>query len=767
VLPWPQNQATFVNRLLDHGYTATQPEAALSVAVLSRALGLLHAEPRLLYLPDQEGLGPYRGFISDEVVLLEQRPKLPSHGEAPASLVGEPGEGGKTHFRSTQETLDRLMANPVKHHLDQEEMLRARLLDMLVGDWDRHAGQWRFAAIANADGTRTYRPIARDRDQAFASYDGLGLFLARVASAAPRPLQPFTGDYGGVGWLNFNARNLDPAVLNRLPRERWLAIAAEVQAALTDQVLAEALAVWHPETAALDGARVAEALRARRDSLPAAAEAAYAIQARRVDVLGSAGDDVFDLGFEEGGAVQVTVRGADRDGGQAPAFYQRRFDPAQTVELRLYALAGDDTLQVHGRPGTAIAIHFVGGPGQDTVTAASAQPGGPLQARAIRLHDAPEGATIDPSIQVRDERSVEARLNEYDVTENHDPDLLTFLPAGSVDQDQGLWIGGQLSLVLQGYKLHPFAARHDFALAFATATLGVAAEYHGLFPGSLGPLTQQVDLVAKPTSTRNYFGLTNTWISDGPDPASFRVRQAWYEGRYGVVHLFGGTWSRAGAQVLAQAVVTEATPGRLVASDPAAADALGARYFAGARAFIETNTFDDQALPTRGLALHASAEGRFDLARGGAFSVTLKGAAAAAIPFDRERWVVLITRASVEGILGPHPFYFAPALGDTTLRAYRLQQLAGDLAFAHTTDLRIDVVRIRSWLPGTLGLNLSLDHGRVFGPAAGDAYHLDYGGGVWWSVLDAFGLSLSYYRGLLGGSRFVFTFGPLFSRTGF
>ena len=149
-------------------------------------------------------------------------------------------------------------------------------------------------------------------------------------------------------------------------------------------------------------------------------------------------------------------------------------------------------------------------------------------------------------------------------------------------------------------------------------------------------------------------------------------------------------------------------------------------------------------------------------------SLTYKGAAAVAIPFDRQRRVVLLTRAVVEGIVGPHPFYLAPTLGGTNLRAYHYNQLAGELAFAQTTDLRIDILRFARGLPGSAGINLSIDHGRVFGTTvSSNAYHVDYGGGLWWSILDIVGVSFNYYRSLEGAERFVFAVGPLFTQTGF
>ena len=768
VFAWPQNQATILNRLIDHGYTAIHPEAALAVPRLAQAVGVLHAEPRLLYVPDQEGLGRYRGFISDEVVLLERKPKAPKEGVLLESLAGAPSAEGKTTFKSTEDTIDKTIDNPDKHRVDQDAMLRARLLDNFLGDWDRHEGQWVFAVTPNVDGTKTYRPIASDRDQVFANYDGLLLVLARIASPAPRELQPFDGDYGSVAWLNAGAGDIDTILLNQIPRKRWLAIAKQMQSALTDKVIDEAFSTWHPEAYALDGARIVEALKSRRDKLVEVADEYFALVNRNVDILGSAHDDTFDLWLDDGGAVRLVVHDKDKDGNDKVPFFDRVFEPGETAELRLYALDGDDTLFVHGDAPTSIDIRFVGGQGKDLVSAAPGPRAAPLNAREIRVYDSEHGLTIDPSIEVRDERSNRASLNEYDQHENHDLDYGTFFPSLSINPDDGVYLGGRYTYLVHGYKKHPFAARHQMGAAFATGTLGAAMSYDGLFPQSAGLLDQRLDaLVKTPSYTRNFYGLTNRYVSAAAQANFYRVRQAQYEARYGLSYGFGGDRTAVGGELVGQAIDTQTTVRRFVAvSRDVEPGAFGPRYFGGTRLFAETNTFDDLVLPKQGIHLSASAESRYDVAHERQLSTTFKGTAAAAIPIDRARRFVLVTGASLEGIVGPHPFYFAPTLGGTDLRAYHFQQLAGEGAFVHTTDLRIDVLRIYSGLPSTIGVNLSVDHGRVFGPSVtGNDYHLNYGGGVWWSILDVIGVSAAYYRGLDGGSRFVFSLGPLFSQS--
>lgn len=755
MLPRPFHRVDALSRLLAHGYTANHPEAALAVAPLAQAAGLLHPVPRLMFLPRQERLGAWGDFISDEVVLLEQRPNEPDEGELPAHL------GGAARFRDFDELLERLHGKPWKHHLDQEAMLRARLLDVLIGDWDRHKGQWRFAGYEEPGGGLRYLPVPIDRDQAFSSWDGAGLAVARLMVAQARSLQPYDADVGPLDWLLHNARDVDAALLNRLTREQWLETAAGLQAALTDDVIDAAFrSTWHAQTYALDGARIAEALKARRDQLPALASAFYARVAASVDVTGSEKDDRFELAYEGAGRLRVTVRARDQE---AP-FFERVFEPRETSELSLYALGGDDVLTVRGAPHDAVVVRFVGGPGDDAVTAERA-----LEAPALHVYDSEHGARIDPAVTARDERSSDAALNQYDPAENHAPDFGTFTPGLLVNPDNGLYLGGVYSHVVPGWKQSPFAQRHDLGSYFATATLGAVFSYRGLFPRSAKGLDQQLDLqLASPSHTRNFFGFTNTRLPDAATPDWFRVRQGRVDTRWGLTHTFAAERSRAGVQLLGQAIVTEATHGRFVTVSPdVGPDALGPRYFAGARVFVETNTFDSLTLPRRGLALHASAEGRADVVKGGDFSITYRAGGAAAIPIDRAQRFVLLTRVLAEGIVGAYPFYFAPTLGELQLRAYRQEQLAGTFVFAHTSDLRVDVVRFESVLPGTLGINLAVDHGRAFGPRLSNAWHVSLGGGVWWSLVDTLGLGLAWHHGLDGGWRFSFAAGSLFSTTGF
>ena len=737
---------------LGHAFTSMQPEAALAVPRLLEAVNVLHSEPRLMYLPDQEGLGKFRGYMRNELVLFEQSPKKPDNGEVPKWLGG-PGE---VKFRETEEMLEKLEDEPDQHVLDQEAYLRARLMDVLMGDWDRHQGQWKWAVKNQEDGRKLYLPIPRDRDQAFANFDGFGLGVARISSQQPRELQPYDGKFHNLTWLIYSARYMDPTFTNRIDRKRWLEVADEVKAALTDEVIDAAFATWHKEAFELDGSNIVAALKARRDQLPEMAAMYFAKINQNADVTGSQHDDRFDLYFENDGAVRLTIATKKKK----KPWFDRRYQPDETAQLRIYALDGDDTLTVHGSGHKNFDIRFVGGEGHDVLK------GDKTDASSLAFYDLPKGAELDPAVKVDDQRSPLASFNQYDRLENHEPGGATVIPGLAINPDDGVLLGAVYEPVVQGYKKSPFAARHDVLGRFATATLGAALDYRGVFPQSLDLLDQQLDVSLRtPQWTRNFFGYSNEYPNKALPLDYYRVKQSAFEARYGVTYSFSGERSHVGAQLTGSVLKTENTAGRLVSISPDVDDdVLGTRLYVGGRLFAATSTYDKSTLPTKGVGIKGSIESRFDAKNGGPLSTNYKIQGSLAFPFDRARRIVFASRAGVEGIIGKHAFYFSPTLGDEELRAYHRQQLSGDFVFAHSTDLRFDVFRSAATTPGTVGIDLSIDHGRVFGETIrSHTWHLSLGGSIYWGIMDTVALSVGYYRSIDGGSRFMMSLGPLFA----
>ena len=69
---------------------------------------------------------------------------------------------------------------------------------MLIGDWDRHEDQWRWALFEKEDGTEICKPIPRDRDQAFSKYDGTMISFLTRAIPGLRKMQTYGEDLRSV-----------------------------------------------------------------------------------------------------------------------------------------------------------------------------------------------------------------------------------------------------------------------------------------------------------------------------------------------------------------------------------------------------------------------------------------------------------------------------------------------------------------------------------------------------------------------------------------
>src|SRR4026208_1872509 len=140
--------------------SAMFPAAALAAPGLEHAAGLLTADRWIAVLPDSPRLGKWREEFKGLLGIFEAR--------FVEDTKREPGIPGAAEIISSDSLFPRLQASAA-NRFDQSAYLAARLLDFVMGDWDRHAGQWSWVRF-DRGGFRWWRPLARDRDWAFSRF---------------------------------------------------------------------------------------------------------------------------------------------------------------------------------------------------------------------------------------------------------------------------------------------------------------------------------------------------------------------------------------------------------------------------------------------------------------------------------------------------------------------------------------------------------------------------------------------------------------------
>ena len=128
----PELRRTLAGEVLQDQTVMHHPFGALVMPPLADATGVYHTNPRLVYVPDDPRLGAGREALAGEVVLFEERPDE-DMSDVRSMGYAENVIGTTKLFQEVGGDND--------HRVDAYTFARARLLDMLVADWDRHPGQ--------------------------------------------------------------------------------------------------------------------------------------------------------------------------------------------------------------------------------------------------------------------------------------------------------------------------------------------------------------------------------------------------------------------------------------------------------------------------------------------------------------------------------------------------------------------------------------------------------------------------------------------------
>src|SRR5262249_15119140 len=160
---------------------------------------------------------------------------------------------------------------------------------------DRHRNQWRWAKLPDV---ADWQPISLDRDLAFSRFEGVVLGMARDRQPI---FLAFSGHYPGIEGMVDNGSEQDRWVLVDLEWPVWEETARSLQAIVTDAVIDDAVRRMPPEYYRVDGARLAAALKERRDGLVDVARRFYDYLAHEVDVRATNGSERAEILRQEDG----------------------------------------------------------------------------------------------------------------------------------------------------------------------------------------------------------------------------------------------------------------------------------------------------------------------------------------------------------------------------------------------------------------------------------------------------------------------------------
>jgi len=670
----PDTRASIFGDILQDLTSTIHPGAALVVPPFLDAAGVMHAHPQLAVMPDDPELGEFRAMFVGMLGLLEER--------------DEASEVGVDKLKTTLDVFVRLETRP-KDEVDSRNYLRARLVDVLVGDWDRHLDQWRWARF-DEDGRTVWRPIPRDRDQAFSRFGGI---LPSVAEYYTKQLAGFGESYPPMDKLTFSGRFTDRRFLVWLDRGTWESETADLVGKITDEVISNAVRQLPSAMYAKGGAELERLLRARRDGLVAASRDYYRLLASQVDLRAAEGETI-RVRREPQGTVEVST----------PRF-RRVFVSEETSELRVYAPRG----------GRVVDEGSDGG---------------------IRVRIVPP----DP----REPEPVRAR---YEPVRDWGRDLL-FYPLFSYDSTRGLFPGVRAELTSYGFEFHPYASRMDFAAAWATAVSRPRLQYTAEFR-TRSPLSVLVSLWYSGVEVLNFFGFGNdTQRIDAEQSAGhYDVRQE-HLAAFPALQLNVTGPLRAYAGFPIKHVSAIQNSGSVAGSEFGSAGMTEGGGEVGLVLDTRTGALTSQ----RGFRFRLA--GRHTPAifsNPHAFS-KVHASASASLGGRLITDVFLDLHAAAEKNWGTYPFFDAAFLGGASLPiplaltgmggipllGFDANRYAGDAAVGGNAELRIAIGRFLALLPFRYGISGVADVGRVFRAGMpSSTWHNGAGGGLWLAVFAA------------------------------
>ncbi|TLV04093.1 hypothetical protein FEN17_07285 [Dyadobacter luticola] len=709
---------TIAADILKDQVSATHPFSALVVPPLAQALGIPHANPEIVFLAPDPVLGKYSADFANQVFLFEERAPL---------------DADKTV--NTQKVQEKIRDDN-DNWIDDKLVLRARLLDMLLGDWDRHEDQWRWERIKGKKGD-TYLPVPRDRDQVFYKTNGLLPWIVSHGWLRSK-FQAYDKEIRDIKSWNLQNQSFDRYFLSQIGENDWKEQIEYVQKTLTDEVFTNAMRLMPDTIFKISGEDIIAKFKARRENLTWQGLEYYRFLAKDVDIPGTDKHDNFDIQNNADGSMKVAVNKIKNDGSIDHATYNRTFYPQITKEVHVYGFDNSDRFNISGTKPSPIKVRIVAGEGRDSV---SIDPDLHDKKR-IFIYDKKGSENNFPRrSQATFRLSNDSLVNSYD-TKSFRYDRFALVTSATYGVDKGVSLLGGFSYEKHGFRKEPYAYRHEFLAEYSIARESFLITYNGDFKKALGDYHNLMINVRSrgPNNVSNFFGIGNetVFVNEGfKDINYYRNRYEYVTGDVSVYRDlknwrfsggFAGQFYGSNPENNRKKFLSEyniQNPQEKVFTDKG--------YFgATVSANLDTRNKGIQRLGgiywnnTASTFTGISGTSKKYLQLSSEFGFTLN-------PGRDSTWII-INRTGVGAVFGAPEFFQKVKLGgQTTLRGFNTGRFTGDKMVYNDLEMRLKIFDFRSYLlPGSVGIIGFNDVGRVWVPKENSSrWHDGYGGGIY------------------------------------
>ena len=714
---------TFAKDVLDDNTSAQYPFGALIVPPIAEAVRVPHANPVIGVLSSDTSLGMYNRVFSNMVVLLEEREPL----------------GNSDNSAKMKKNL--LKDN--ENRLNGKEMLRARMLDMLLGDWDRHEDQWRWYDEDKGKDIR-YLAVPRDRDQVFHINQGLIPVLASKGYILPT-IRNFDAGISHAKWLLFKTGFVNAYPEMQFSHPEWMKEAGKFKQAVTDSVLEAALQRLPQPVYRMDHDLLLQKLRSRREKIPASMDRYYHFIQKVADIRLSNKNEWVQIDSDTGGSLQVRISRINKEGEVRNELMKKTFDARATKELRLFLGNGNDSVMVNNR-GSRIKLRIIGGNGPKSYQFGSS-------GKKVSLYDKENGSVysgdlshVKKHISNDSANTAYERVNLYNI-------WMPLVIAG-LNIDDGFILGAGFRFTKQeGFRKYPYASRQQLLVSHSFSTSAYRISYHGEWLKLLGNADLDIHaLVRAPDNTMNFFGRGNetVYYKTGDYKKYYRTRFAVYQADPAL----RWRWSKGSSVSLGPSLYfyrfdQSDNKGRFINNTNliGSYDSLiinEEKLHLGLVADYIQDKRSSEIIPRWGSYIHV----RFQAYKGvGSYTESF----AQLIPevsvyksLNAASSIILADRLGATLSIGKTAFYQSAFIGgEGTLLGYRQFRFAGQHSAYNNLELRIKLSDLANYIvAGQFGITGLWDIGRVWENHDNSGkWHQGAGGGIYFAPASAFVLN--------------------------